>query len=74
MSGGRFDGRVAIITGGASGIGEATVRLMARDGARIVIADRDAIFPALFIAFTALIVVSLFTAAPRDSQLAQFAD
>ncbi len=41
MSGGRFDGRVAVITGGASGIGEATVRLLARDGARIVIADRD---------------------------------
>lgn len=39
-----------------------------------VIADRDAIFPALFIAVTALIVVSLFTAPPRESQLAQFAD
>jgi meso-butanediol dehydrogenase/(S,S)-butanediol dehydrogenase/diacetyl reductase len=39
---GRFDGRVAVITGGASGIGEATVRLFAREGARLVIADRDA--------------------------------
>ena len=39
-----------------------------------IISDRDAIFPALFVAVTALIVVSLFTAPPRESQLAQFAD
>lgn len=35
----RFDDRVAIVTGGAAGIGAATVRLMARDGARVVIVD-----------------------------------
>ena len=35
----RFEGRVAIVTGGASGIGAATARLMARDGARVVVAD-----------------------------------
>jgi len=39
-----------------------------------IIADRDAIFPALFVAVGALIVVSLFTAPPRESQLAQFAE
>jgi NAD(P)-dependent dehydrogenase (short-subunit alcohol dehydrogenase family) len=35
----RFEGQCAVITGGASGIGEATARLMASEGASVVIAD-----------------------------------
>ena len=39
---GRVQDKVAIITGGASGIGEGTVRLMAQEGAKVVIADVQA--------------------------------
>ena len=39
---GRLDGRVALITGGAGAIGAAAARRLARDGASVVIADRDA--------------------------------
>jgi NAD(P)-dependent dehydrogenase (short-subunit alcohol dehydrogenase family) len=35
----RFQGKTIIVTGGASGIGEATVRLFASEGANVVIAD-----------------------------------
>ena len=38
----RFEGRTAVVTGAASGIGRATALLMARDGARVVAADIDA--------------------------------
>ncbi|HYF61115.1 MAG TPA: SDR family NAD(P)-dependent oxidoreductase, partial [Burkholderiaceae bacterium] len=39
---GRLAGRVAVVTGGASGIGAATVALMLREGARVVATDVDA--------------------------------
>lgn len=38
---GRFDAKVAIVTGGASGIGAATLRRLAREGAAVVCADID---------------------------------
>ena len=36
---GQLEGKVAVVTGGASGIGEATVRRFVAEGARVVVAD-----------------------------------
>src|SRR5712671_2979578 len=38
---GQVDGKIAIVTGGASGIGAACVETLAREGARVVISDID---------------------------------
>jgi NAD(P)-dependent dehydrogenase (short-subunit alcohol dehydrogenase family) len=37
----QFDGKVEIVTGGGSGIGEAVVKDLAANGAKVVVADRD---------------------------------
>jgi len=38
---GELEGKVAIVTGGSSGIGRATVELFVEEGARVVVADVD---------------------------------
>ncbi len=40
--GGRVAGKIALVTGGASGLGEATALLLAEEGAAVVVADIDA--------------------------------
>jgi SSS family solute:Na+ symporter/sodium/proline symporter len=66
--------------GAVAAIGTGTVVTLAWDlpGVRELfpklLADRDAIFPALFAAVAAMIVVSLFTAKPSTKQLEQFSD
>ena len=37
----RFENRVALVTGGASGIGAASVRRLVAEGAQVMIADLD---------------------------------
>ncbi|HSO30602.1 MAG TPA: SDR family NAD(P)-dependent oxidoreductase, partial [Candidatus Sulfomarinibacteraceae bacterium] len=39
MAAGRFEGRVAVVTGGARGIGDAIVRRLVAEGARAVVPD-----------------------------------
>jgi SSS family solute:Na+ symporter/sodium/proline symporter len=66
--------------GAVAAIGAGTVVTLGWDvpGVRThfppILAQRDAIFPALFAAVAAMIVVSLFTPKPSPKQLAQFSD
>ena len=66
--------------GAVAAIGCGTVITLAWDVPAVrsmfppILAARDAIFPALFAAVLALIVVSFLTPAPAPEQLAQFAD
>jgi NAD(P)-dependent dehydrogenase (short-subunit alcohol dehydrogenase family) len=42
MDQGELDGKVAVVTGGAGGIGQATAKMLVAEGAKVVVADLDA--------------------------------
>lgn len=67
-----FDGLVAIVTGGASGIGAATAALLLARGARVAILDRDiaAVDPAAFTAVSC----DVTSAAAVDAAVADVVD
>jgi solute:Na+ symporter, SSS family len=75
-----FYSRRVTAWGAVAAIGSGTVVTLAWDLPAVrgifptIVAERDAIFPALAVAVAAMIVVSLFTAAPSSEQLAQFSD
>jgi SSS family solute:Na+ symporter len=78
-AGGFYSKRVTA-WGAVAAIGAGTVVTLAWDVPGVksifppILAERDAIFPALFLSVAAMIVVSLLTPKPRPEQLAQFSD
>ena len=75
-----FFSRRVTAWGAVSAIGAGTAVTMLWDVPAVkaifppILAERDAIFPALFLAFAAMIVVSFFTPKPAPEQLAKFSD
>ncbi|OAN59970.1 SDR family NAD(P)-dependent oxidoreductase [Sphingomonas sp. TDK1] len=67
MSGGLdFTGKVAVVTGAASGIGRATVRAFARQGAKVVAADRDAGVHEVISEFEGVLAIEIDAAEEND--------
>jgi SSS family solute:Na+ symporter/sodium/proline symporter len=66
--------------GAVSAIAAGTVVTLAWDVPTVraffppILAERDAIFPALFASLAAMVLVSLFTPKPSEEQLAKFAE
>ncbi|RZS66460.1 hypothetical protein EV187_2192 [Agromyces ramosus] len=73
----RFEAKVAVVTGGASGMGEATARRLAAEGAKVVVADRNieaAESVALTIAAAGGIAVSQYTDVADPASVAKMVE
>jgi NAD(P)-dependent dehydrogenase (short-subunit alcohol dehydrogenase family) len=65
---GRYDGKVVLITGGASGIGAATARRLFGEGAHVVVVDVDASGAERIAAETNGLAVTADVARPADAE------
>ena len=73
---GRLQGKVAIVTGAASGFGAGIATKFVAEGAQVLIADRNPIMRAMFRSLLsphAETIVAVGSAAEIASRLAQFA-
>jgi 3-oxoacyl-[acyl-carrier protein] reductase len=64
----RLQGKAAIVTGGGSGFGEGIVRKFAAEGARVLIADRDAAGAQRVAAATGALVLTVDVADASDTR------
>ncbi len=63
-----FTGKVAVVTGAASGIGRATVRAFAAQGAKVVAADREAGVHETIVGLDGVLAVEVDAANEKDVQ------
>src|SRR5512139_2678690 len=64
----RLKDKVAIVTGGGSGFGEGIVRKFVAEGARVIVADRDAVAAQRVAAATGAVALTVDVARADDAK------